>query len=132
MRILIVDDDYVSRSHLKGLLSRYGDCDTAPTGSIAMELFEIAHKEGMPYSLISLDVDMPGLDGHGVLLRVREFEEGIGLPKHGTDIVKVLMVSALKDPDTIMDSFREGCEGFLPKPVTAARLADAFVRFELA
>ena len=132
MRILIVDDDYVSRSQLKGLLAKYGDCDSAPTGGIAMEMFEIAHKEGLPYGLITLDIDMPGLGGHGVVMRVREIEEGLGLPMPGKNGVKILMVSGLHDADTIMDSFREGCEGFLAKPVTAAKLAEAFVRFELA
>ena len=131
MRILIVDDDYVSRSQLKGLLTKYGDCDTAPNGSIAMELFEIAHNESMPYDLISMDIDMPGLGGHGVAMRIREFEAGQGIKRTIGKEAKILMVSGIKDSGAIMDSFREGCEGFLSKPVTPTKLAEAFKRFEL-
>ncbi|MEI6873887.1 MAG: response regulator [Spirochaetota bacterium] len=132
MRILIVDDDYVSRSQIKALMSKYGDCDSAPTGVIAMDLFEIAHREEMPYDLISLDVDMPGLGGHGVVMRIRDFEEGRSITRSGGKAVKILMVSALKDSDNVMSSFREGCEGYILKPVTPSKLAEAFVRFDLA
>jgi two-component system chemotaxis response regulator CheY len=131
MRILIVDDDYVSRLQLKALLMRYGDCDTAPMGKIALELFEIAHREQAPYDLITLDIDMPGLNGHAVIKAVRDFERVNAVVVNGRVEAKVLMISGLKDSTSIMSSFQEGCEGYLQKPVTAANLTEALDRFHL-
>jgi two-component system chemotaxis response regulator CheY len=124
MRILVVDDDYVSRVQTKALLSNYGDCDAAPDGALALDLIKSAHAENAPYELITLDVDMPTMRGQEVLRLIREFETSNGLAHRGTE-AKVLMVSALDDGKSIMSSFRQGCEGYVVKPLTPSKLAEA-------
>lgn len=130
MRILIVDDDYVTRTQLKALLGAYGDCDAAPNGDIAMRLFAAAHEETVPYDLVTMDIDMPDQKGQQVVAELRQWEQWHGLNVSSAQ-AKVLMVSALKDPKAIMSSFREGCEGYLTKPVTQESLAAALDKLGL-
>ena len=72
MKILIADDDFVSRSKLEALLSEYGDCDTAEDGDQAMAMFQKAYLASDGYDLITLDIDMPGANGHDVLKKMKE------------------------------------------------------------
>jgi two-component system chemotaxis response regulator CheY len=124
MRILIVDDDYICRTQYKALLQRYGDCDSAPNGKIALELIEVAYDEEVPYQLITVDIDMPEMNGHALIQRIREFEKIKAEGKKGTPEVKILMISAKRDASDVMSSFREGCEGYLCKPINAERIED--------
>jgi two-component system, chemotaxis family, chemotaxis protein CheY len=126
MRILIVDDDYISRSQLKALLAPYGDCDSAPCGRIGLDLFEAALKEEAPYEFITLDIDMPEMSGHDVITRIREHER-----LEHTAEAKILMISGLKDHGNVVSSFREGCEGYLIKPVTPAGITDSLAKFHI-
>ena len=123
MRILIIDDDYISRTQIKALMLGYGDCDIAPNGKIALTLFEAAHAENMPYDLISVDVDMPGMNGQEVVNEIRKREDALGALAKKTES-KIIMVSAMDDGKNIMTSFRKGAEGYLVKPVNPARLKE--------
>ncbi len=42
MRVLIVDDDFISRRLLQKILSAHGDCDIAVDGAEAIKAFELA------------------------------------------------------------------------------------------
>ncbi len=121
MRILIVDDDYVSRVKLKTMLAPYGDCDAAPNGKIGFEMFQIAHKEHLPYKLITMDIDMADNDGRTVVKEIREWEEKNGIVKEG-EPAKIIMVSVMSEPKDIMKSFSAGCEAYLIKPFTTEKL----------
>ncbi|MBN2525599.1 MAG: response regulator [Deltaproteobacteria bacterium] len=123
MRILIVDDDYISRTQIKVLLLGYGDCDIAPNGEIALTLFDAAHEENMPYDLISVDVDMPGMSGQELVNEIRQREDALGAAARSTE-AKIIMVSSMDDGKNIMSSFRQGAEGYLVKPVNPAKLKE--------
>jgi two-component system chemotaxis response regulator CheY len=116
MRILIVDDDYVSRSKLKMLLSEYGDCDAVRSGELAVDMFAAAYQEGFPYSLITMDIAMPGMDGKEALHEILKCQKANNVP--ATEQVKVIMVTAKKDMKNVADSYYEGCAGYLTKPIT--------------
>lgn len=100
MKVLIVEDDFVSRRLMQGILSPYGICHVAVNGREAVEAFKIAINELDPYQLICLDIMMPEMDGHEALREIRRFEEEEGI----TSRVKVIMTTALNDPQTIMKS----------------------------
>jgi len=123
MRILVVDDDYVSRTKLKKLLNEFGDCDVAPDGEIALKMFEKSHEESVPYALISLDIAMPGMQGQDVLKKIREYESRQKVEEE--DWVKVLMVTVKNEIKSVSTSYYEGCEGYLVKPVNREKLEDA-------
>src|SRR6266540_5940852 len=71
-RILVADDEELVRMAIKAILSIGGyDLATAEDGVEAVEKF----REASPrYDLVVLDMHMPRLDGHGALLRIREFD----------------------------------------------------------
>ena len=76
-RILIVDDDPVQRRLLDNMVRRFGyEAVLAEGGAEAMRLLTAA--EGPAFDAVVLDLVMPGLDGHGVLARLRE--GGVSLP----------------------------------------------------
>ena len=126
MRSLVVDDDYVSRTKLKTLLSPYGDSDAVPTGDIALRMFQIGHDEKIPYDLITMDIDMPGLKGQDVVKKIWQWEKAREI--YMTDQVKILMVTVKNDSENIISSFKEGCDGFLIKPVTPDKLSQALAK----
>lgn len=115
MRILIVEDDLFERILLRKLLSHRGDCDMAVNGKEAVEAFRMAWGEDKPYDLICLDILMPEMDGFEALKLIRGYEEEKGI--FGQKRVKVIMITGRDDSKSVLTSFREGCEGYVVKPV---------------
>lgn len=124
MRILIVDDEYVSRSQLKALLSEYGDCDAAANGELALQMVHAAWEEGFPYTLLTIDIEMPGLSGQETLKKLRDWEQAEKIYQQKKEAV-VLMVSVKDSGSAIMSSFSSGCEGYLVKPAGKDELHSA-------
>ena len=119
-RYLIVDDDRLCRVLLGDILEPYGQCDFAYDGGEAIDAVRLALEDGTPYDLICLDIMMPGTNGHDALQAIRnlESEHGVG----GSDAVKVIMTTALRDSKHCVQSFREGCESYVTKPITEDEL----------
>ncbi|TWI76800.1 two-component system chemotaxis response regulator CheY [Desulfobotulus alkaliphilus] len=120
MRILIVEDDPISRMVMQKNLKTFGICDLVENGREALEAFEKAHQENSPYGLIALDIMMPEMDGQTALQEIRRMEEERGI--HGLSGVKVIMTTALDDKDNIMRAFKSQCEGYLTKPIQRQKL----------
>lgn len=111
-RILIVDDDPLSRKLLLHALSDTGyTCRETADGATA---WEIIHAERV--ALLLLDFDMPGLNGAELLKRLRaEIDPaiaqipGIMLTGHGSEESEVLCLEA-------------GADDFVTKPINLAIL----------
>ncbi|MCJ8347784.1 response regulator [bacterium] len=114
IRILIVEDDIVSRKLLKKTLEPYGPCDIATNGLEALSAFASSLHSREYYDLICLDIMMPKLNGLETLKQIREIEKTSQIPSE--DAVKILMTTILADPYHVLSSFREGCEAYLTKP----------------
>jgi two-component system response regulator LytT len=67
---LIIDDEQLARDELKYLLDQVGDVDVVAQGANGIEAIELI-EEHHP-DLVFLDVQMPGLDGFGVLKQLAE------------------------------------------------------------
>lgn len=130
MRILVVDDEYVSRTKLKVLLTKYGDCDAAPDGDIALRLLARSYQEGMPYDLVTMDINMPGMSGQEVVRNIRELEDKQADTGRRIES-KILMITASDDSKEIMSSFREGAEWYLVKPVTPDKVVEAMQKLDV-
>lgn len=129
MKILIVEDDIISQKVLKKFLSPYGTCDIAVDGDEGIKAFEKAWEEQAPYDLICLDIMMPEKNGQEVLKELRMIEESRGV--NGLDGVKIIMTTALGDPENIKKAFREQCEAYLVKPIDKNKLLNTLAQLGL-
>ena len=114
LKILIVEDDETARNVTARYLSDYGECDIAPDGEVAMELFLESRAEGRPYNVIFLDILMPNMSGRKVLDRIRDIEDHEKISER--DRTKIIITSSLSDPSSISGAFKSRCEGYLVKP----------------
>ncbi len=123
MKVLIAEDDFVARRMLKEILSPFGDCDVVVDGDEAVQAFRLAWDDGAPYDLICLDIMMPQMDGQEALKQIREMEREMGIK--GKKEVKVLMISALDDPKTVVQAFYQGgATSYIVKPIEKKKLID--------
>ncbi len=121
MRILIVEDDFISRKLLQKTLSQFGECDIAVDGREAIEAVRLAAGEGRTYDLICMDIMMPHIDGISALKAIRKSEKDSGVS--AVDEVKVIMTTALNDPKTVVDSlYRAGATSYVVKPINTREL----------
>lgn len=99
--MLIVDDDEVARSLVRGVLERAGyDVREAENGRSALrELY------GHSADLVILDVQMPGLDGWSTLERIRDVSE-----------VPVLMLTARETELERVRGLQGGADDYVVKP----------------
>ncbi|MGD8837471.1 MAG: response regulator [Desulfobacteraceae bacterium] len=123
MRILIVEDDFISRNFLQHILSEFGQCDIAVNGREAVEAFKRSWGDSRPYDLICLDIMMPDLDGHEALGQIREFEKQMEVKSHAQTIV--IMTTSLNDKKNVSDAFyKGGATSYFVKPIDRERLVE--------
>jgi DNA-binding response OmpR family regulator len=100
-RILVVDDESDIRGLVVELLQRAGhEVIEAPDGNEGLKRFYAEQPD-----LVILDVQMPGLDGWGVLERIRELSD-----------VPVLMLTARAEELDKVRGLRAGADDYVTKP----------------
>ncbi len=121
MRILIVEDDFVSRRLLHQMLASFGQCDIAVDGLEAIEAFKLALEEAEPYCLICMDIMMPRMDGQGTLQKIRQLEAENSIPE--VNAAKVIMTTAVDDKKQVADAFyKGGAASYFVKPIEQDKL----------
>jgi CheY-like chemotaxis protein len=111
--ILIADDDASNREVLSYYLRRQGyEIHAVPDGEQA--LAAIAARR---FSLVLLDVVMPGLDGLEALRRIRV--------EHGARELPVILFTGLDAPDALDTAGELGANAWLSKPYQLADLLAA-------
>lgn len=129
MRILIAEDDMVSRKFLDKFLSRYGECDLVVDGLETIDAFLIALNDNNPYQLICLDIMMPKLDGMKALKAIRELErQNEVLPENH---VKIIMTTALAEAQIVQAAFENGCEAYAAKPIDIHKMTEVMTKLGL-
>lgn len=114
MKILIIDDDKVSRTIISKLLSREKGAEVSEVGS-AEEAWAMLKGGYLPDVLI-LDMVLPGMSGEEFLSRLREGAPWRDLP--------TIICSSAATRELISRVARLGIKGYLLKPIAAARLRD--------
>lgn len=120
MRILVVEDDFISRRLLCRYLETFGECDVAVNGNEAVAAVRQSLTVGEPYDLVCLDIMMPGLSGHETLQEVRRLETQHGAERR----VRVIMTTALEDKETVARAFAAQADGYVTKPIDKKRFIE--------
>jgi len=120
-RVLVVDDNETNRRILDRMLTRW---EMRPTcvegGADALRELMSAWETGDPYRLVLTDMHMPGMDGFGLVERIRNHSEV------ATATVMMLSSGARRGE---MARFRElGLFAYLVKPIRQSELRDAIAR----
>lgn len=129
MKILLAEDDLISRKVISKMLGQYGECDITVDGMEALDAFLLALKEKNPYDLICLDIMMPKVDGVRVLKTIRALEKQQNIPSGKK--AKVIMTTALSDKEYVNKAFEIGCEAYATKPLDAEKLKEVLQKLEL-
>ena len=119
VRVLVVDDNEVSRSILAELLHYFHlDVGTAASGQAALTALGAA--AARPYDIVMMDWRMPGMNGDEVAQRI-----------HGDPDIphkpKIVMVTAYGREEVIRRAEQAGVDGFLIKPVSPSTLLDTIL-----
>lgn len=129
LKALIVDDDEVCRQRLHSLLRDFFDCSFAADGRQGLEAYIDSRLQNNPYDFITLDINMPELDGHETLQAIRQWENDNGA--EGLSAVKIIMTTSESTSKHIFSSFNEGCEAYVVKSDMDEQLLDEIAKLGL-
>lgn len=129
MRILLAEDDFVTRKFMMNFLSKYGDCDVTVDGMEAVDAFMMALEEDEPYDLVCLDIMMPVMDGYQALIGIRNLEKERNIPQD--KVAKVIMATALNEEKNVKMAFDLGCTIYSGKPINQERFEQALKKLGL-
>lgn len=114
VRILLVEDNLVNRDVALRFLRKIGYAtDTVEDGTTALRA--LAERD---YSLVLMDVQMPGLDGWDTARRIRDPHSGVR-----DSSIPVIALTANAFEDDRQKSLSAGMNDYLPKPVALETLA---------
>src|SRR5271167_2347983 len=109
--ILIADDDAVQRRLVENMVQKCGyETVVVDGGDAAIAM--LTGSDAPAIDAVVLDLVMPGLDGLGVLARMRE--DGLNIP--------VIVQTAHGGIDNVVSAMRAGAQDFVVKPVGMERL----------
>ena len=114
VKILLVEDDEGHADLMRMNLKRGGLANEVlhfSGGRRVMEFLEQrqGRMSGDKYMMI-LDINMPGMDGHRVLERIKGNEN--------TRMIPVIMLTTAEDEREVARCYRLGCNLYLTKPVS--------------
>ena len=112
---IIADDESLARDELRFLLDEMGDVEVIGTAANGFEAVELIKK--LDPMLAFLDIQMPGLDGLGVVRRLKE--NGIPLPH---------IVFSTAYEQFAVEAFRLEAMDYITKPVERERLEETLER----
>ena len=117
IKVLLVEDDHALREALADTLLLAGH-DFKAVGSGEDALLAVA---GESFSLVVSDVNMPGMDGHQLLSRLRASHPQL----------PVLLMTAHGAVERAVDAMRQGAADYLVKPFEPKALLDLVARHAL-
>src|SRR6201981_1493347 len=109
--ILIADDDAVARRLVENMVRKCG-YETIVVDSGDAAIATLTAPDAPAIDAVVLDLVMPGLDGMGVLAKIRD--AGLNVP--------VIVQTAHGGIDNVISAMRGGAQDFVVKPVGMERL----------
>ena len=118
LRILVVDDNEISRLVISNALQQFGcQTDVVDSGEAAIALLE---GNQTPYHLACIDWRMPGLNGLQTCQAIKQNPNILALPQ-------VIMVSAYNQEGILKHGQDIGVTAFLNKPISPSTLFDTLI-----
>lgn len=112
IRVLIVDDHDVVRQGLRAVLEQEPDIEIA--GECGDGNAAVAAIRRLAPDVVLLDMVMPGLDGLGVLNRIRD----------DPTRPAVIVLTSYMDEDRALEAVRAGAQSYLPKTTAVDRVVE--------
>lgn len=112
MRVLLVDDEKLSRKSIANFLSHFLGLDVDECDNVDFALSLWNEKR---HSLIISDIKMPGRNGLELLKDIKSTPEG--------KFTDVIMITGHADFDTALQALRSGAWDYLKKPIDVEELA---------
>jgi signal transduction histidine kinase/DNA-binding response OmpR family regulator/HPt (histidine-containing phosphotransfer) domain-containing protein len=120
LRILVVDDNKTNRRILQGMLTRWGAQTTCrESAAQALSELDLASKGAKPYQLVLTDMQMPDMDGFGLVEQIRRNPE--------LSPVTVVMLTSAGHPGDAERCRKLGISSYLYKPVRKRELLAAIL-----
>lgn len=113
MKVLIVDDEFPARRELRAQLARLPNVEVVGEAASAEEALQLIR--ALPYDVVFLDIEMPGMSGMELAQQVCN---GPG--------PQVVFTTAY--PQYAVDAFQVGAAGYLLKPFDEERLGRVLER----
>lgn len=104
-KCIVVDDSAFMVKNLKRMLNSF-DAEVVNTAEDGVEAVEMVEDIGDELDFMTLDITMPEKDGLQALEEILEIEPDL----------KVVMVSAMGQEDTVKEAIMKGAEHFIVKP----------------
>jgi DNA-binding NtrC family response regulator len=117
MRILVVDDDPISRNSIQNFIVNYLGHEVTVAGS-SDEAFDLFQAD--PFPLVISDIRMPGMDGIGLLKALKKIPAG--------KMADVVMVTGHGELESSVAALRAGAYDYLLKPINIEELAAVIER----
>ncbi len=129
MKTLVIDDDFISRQVLIGVIEDFGPCEEAASGAEGLDAFNAAIQAGDPFNLVITDVLMAGMDGHQTVKALREAEDSHGRAASRTPIIMITTIKQFADMSNLGPNAQP--LGFISKPVDRAELIETLGKLNL-
>jgi two-component system chemotaxis response regulator CheY len=126
--MLIVEDEFLSRQLLSMYLEGYGRYDIAVNGQEAVNAVMSSYETKSPYDIVFMDIMLPDKDGLTALKEIREYESSHEI--FGSATCKIIMMTALSDAGTVMESFKNQCEGYVTKPYSKEMVDETIAKLD--
>jgi CheY-like chemotaxis protein len=120
MPVLVADDNATNRKLLREILHNWKMLPTiVESGDQAIAELEKALKNGKPYPLALLDVQMPGMDGFELAEKIRSHPEYVG--------ATIMMLTSEGQRGHAARCRELGVASYLMKPISQSELLDAIM-----
>jgi len=123
LRILLAEDNIVNQKVAQSMLQKIGyRVDTVASGSEAVNALEM-----LPYDLVFMDVQMPGMDGFEATRIIRDPDSAVR--KHDIPVIAMTAHAMKGDRERCLEA---GMDDYLAKPVSLKALLQLMEKWTLA
>lgn len=119
MRFLFIEDDTLMRKMLRKIVEEHFDgCEIVEceNGRVGVETYDSSD----PFDIAIVDIEMPELDGHGVVSYIRSEKKDKNLP--------IVICSSRHDRKTVLKLLQSGASDYLAKPFEPVKVVEKIER----